>query len=219
VSRLRQPQRSRQILSNNNFIGERDWFRGEIMLTKLSLPAILLSLASALCAQTYPDTFKVNYFSSASGLAGGTVRITNVGTQIGATASPAGNMCAMIYVFDPKQEMAECCGCLLTPDGLATLDVFVDLTSSPLTSTTLTTGDIKIVSSTGYPACKPTDPRPAPGIRAWATHLQNNGSALTETEFSDSELSAKELYGLSARCAAILTDGSGFGICTCGTGL
>ena len=51
----------------------------------------------------------------------GTVRITNVGTNI--TTPGSGNLCALIYVFEPDQQMAECCGCLITPDGLLTLSI------------------------------------------------------------------------------------------------
>ncbi|MGA2880600.1 MAG: hypothetical protein ABSG13_16765 [Bryobacteraceae bacterium] len=204
------------------------------MLKALSIVAALIGVAAALCAQTtpYPDTFKVNYYSNANttDYPSATVRITNVGTQIGAAGDASGNLCAMIYVFSPDQELDECCGCSLTPDGLITLDVNVDLTSNPLTAITLYSGAIKIVSSTGSPACNPTKPAPVSGVRAWATHIQSDVSGgncdgpssgatfQTETEFSDSNLSAGELSSLKSKCAAIINTGSGHGICTCGTG-
>jgi len=156
----------------------------------------------------------------------GTVRITNVGTHSGAAGDASGNVCAMIYVFSPDQELDECCGCPITPDGLVTLDVNVDLTSSPLTAVTLNSGVIKIVSSTGYPGCNPTKPAPVSGVRAWATHIQSEVGNCevtpttfeTETEFLDSNLSAAELSSLKSKCAGILLTGSGLGVCTCGTG-
>ncbi len=87
--------------------------------------APLIGLAATLSAQTssYPDTFKVDYYSNANTTdePNGTVRITNVGTHIGAAGDASGNLCAMIYVFSPDQELDECCGCPLTPDGLITL--------------------------------------------------------------------------------------------------
>src|SRR5271165_2841575 len=87
------------------------------------------------------DVLKVDYFANAntSGAPHGTVRITSPGTA-------AGNICAYIFVFDPYQEMSECCGCLNALDGLATLSINSDLTSNPLTGVTLTTGLIKILS-------------------------------------------------------------------------
>src|ERR1700683_2607783 len=95
-----------------------------------------LFAGSALAATTPPaDTLKVDYFSNAntSGAPDATVRLTNPGTA-------AGNTCGSIFVFDENQELTECCSCLLTPDGLRTLSVNVDLTSHPLTGVILATG-------------------------------------------------------------------------------
>jgi hypothetical protein len=190
------------------------------MFKRLSLAAAVLGCAACLSAQAIdPGTFQVNYYANANtdGYPGATVQITNVGTQDGAKGDASGNLCAMIYVFSPDQELDECCGCPLTPDGLITLDVNDNLTSNPLTAVTLFSGDIKIISSTGYPACNPRTPKPAAGIRAWATHIHGSSSQ-TETAFSDSSLSASELSSLASKCASIISEGSGFGVCTCGTG-
>jgi len=67
----------------------------------------------------------VNYFVNANtpGAPDGTVRLTNPGTS-GAT------VWADIYVFYPDEEMSECRSCSLTPDGLRTLSINDDLTSS-----------------------------------------------------------------------------------------
>jgi hypothetical protein len=207
------------------------------MLRSLSIAAALVGLAATLPAQTppptYPDTFKVGYYSKGVETCDGggpnnpvcgqpisgpdtKVYVTNVGTQTGTTADPSGNLCAMIYVFEPDQQMAECCGCMITPDGLLTLSVNHNLTNNSLTGATLISGDIKIVSSTG--PCNPTKPVPAAGIRAWVTHVQNSSTDfVTETPFSDATLSPKELSGLAADCKTLQTEGSGRGICKCGT--
>jgi hypothetical protein len=137
---------------------------------------------------------------------------------VASKTDPSGNLCAMVYVFDPNQELAECCGCPITPDGLTTLSVDTDLTASPLTSVTLYSGDIKIVSSTGYPGCNPAKPVPTIGVRAWGTHIQSTTSR-TETEFADSSLSAAELTRLTRECSAIGLVGSGLGICICGNSI
>jgi hypothetical protein len=188
------------------------------MLKTLSIAAAALGFGAILSAQTAapgPDTFKVGYFSHAQ-IQGpdGTVRITNVGTNI--TTPGSGNLCAMIYVFEPDQQLAECCGCEITPDGLLTLSIDLNLTSNPLTPVVLTTGAIKVVSSSGSPTCNPAKPTPVTGIRAWGTHIQAPGDFVTETEFVDSTLSTGELNLLKNKCGSILNNGSGFGVCTCG---
>src|SRR5579862_7596133 len=152
------------------------------MLKTLSIAAAVFGFAAILSAQTAapgPDTFKVGYFSYAnsSPAPDGTVRLTNVGTNISTPGT--GNLCALIYVFEPDQQLAECCGCGITPDGLLTLSINNNLVSNPLTPVTLTTGAIKIVSSTGFPTCNPAKPTPVTGIRAWGTHIQAAG--VTET--------------------------------------
>jgi hypothetical protein len=193
------------------------------MFKTFFITAALVGSAAALCAQTYPDTFKVSYFSNDPVL----VHITSQGADLGPVpgpglspqASPAvtppGNSCAMIYVFDPNQELSECCGCKLTPNGLRTLDG-ANLLSNPLTGVALSTGSIEIISSTGYPTCNPSKPVPSPALTAWATHTQ--ATATTETPLLDSNLSTAELNLLAKKCGAIQSNGSGFGKCTCGTG-
>jgi len=165
------------------------------------------------------DVLKVDYFANAntSGAPDGTVRITSPGTA-------AGNICAYIFVFDPYQEMSECCGCLNTPDGLATLSINSDLTSNPLTGVTLTTGLIKILSVSPIGNACPLPGQSTgvdviePAIRAWTTHIQNSNFAITETASPDATLSAGEVARLRNECNAIVLDGSGKGICSCGSG-
>lgn len=156
------------------------------------------------------DTLKIDYFANANsaGAPDGTVRVTNPNTN-------GGNIFAAIYVFDPNQELSECCTCVLTPDGLVTLSVNHDLTSNPLTGVDLTTGLIKMVSSTGPSASRLV---PTPAIRSWGTHIQNSNFSETETASQDATFSATEETRLNSECAAIQLDGSGHGICTCGTG-
>ena len=193
------------------------------MLKTLSIAAAVFGFAALLSAQTAapgPDTFKVGYFSYANtpGAPDGTVRMTNVGTNISTPGT--GNLCALIYVFEPDQQLAECCGCLITPDGLLTLSIDTNLASNPLTPVILNTGAIKVVSAGAGAGCNPAKPTPLPGIRAWGTHIQNTGVgyAVTETEFSDSTLSTGELNLLKNRCGSIQNNGSSFGICRCGGG-
>jgi hypothetical protein len=54
------------------------------------------------------------------------------------------------------------------------------------------------------------------GLAAWGTtlHAQGTGTGTTETPFTASTLSAGELASITGRCAAIIGNASGFGICT-----
>src|SRR5271169_5869065 len=140
--------------------------RRTIMLVACTLALFLCAgYAAAIAAAPPADTLKVDYFSNA-GVYGydATVRVTNPGTA-------GGSLCAAVYVFDPYQELSECCSCLITPDGLLTLSVSYDLTDNPLTDNFLSTGVIKIVSSApkaGF--CPlPSTVTPTAGLRAWAT--------------------------------------------------
>jgi hypothetical protein len=197
------------------------------MLVVCSL-ALALCAGSAFASVTTPpaDTLKVDYFANAntSGAPDGTVRLDNPGTaqasSSGSTGSSSSNVCASIFVFDPNQELSECCSCLLTPDGLRTLSVNTDITGNPLTGVILSTGLIKFVSTIPVAgACPlPTKVNPEAALRAWVTHIQNGSFQETETGSVDATLSSAEVNRLAAQCFAIALDGSGKGICSCGTG-
>ena len=185
------------------------------MFRTLTLVAAFAGCATILSAQAIdPDTYKVGYFNNGGTTPDEAVQMTNVGTTAG------GNICAAIFVFDPSQELSECCSCFLSPDGLRTLDVNVDLLGNPLTGVGLTSGTVKVVSvtpsKTGNPCPLPTAPKPTSGVRAWGTHVYSGD--VTETDYQDSGLSAAELSALGAQCSAVKLVGSGKGICTCGTG-
>jgi len=175
----------------------------------------LVTLGSSIASAQ--DVYKVNYFANNVAAApDATVRIDNPGFTYG-------NLCSMIYVFDNDQQLAECCGCVETHNGLRTLSVKKDLTSNPLTGKVPNNGMIKIVSAAVNAApCDPTaNVKPTANLRAWVTHIQNVvGTAYpeTETESSDSVLGASELANLQAQCSFVNILGSGQGICSCGTG-
>jgi hypothetical protein len=175
----------------------------------------LVTLGSSVASAQ--DVYKVNYFSNdITAAPDATVRIDNPGLTYG-------NLCAFIYVYAADQQLAECCGCVETHNGLRTLSVKKDLTANTLTREPLPNGVIKIVSgAVNDSPCDPTaNVKPTPNLRVWVTHIQNAvGTAypITETESSDSTLGATELANLQAQCAFIGILGTGQGICTCGTG-
>jgi hypothetical protein len=191
--------------------------------------AVLALSAVPITARAQSDVFAVNYFdnittvTSASSEADSTVRITNPGTN--GAPSPSGDLCALIYVFRPDQQLAECCGCPVTPNGLRTISVRGDLTSNPLTADPLPAGVIKLVSSTGTVVtniwghqslkCDAASPSPTPALIAWGTHVQDS-RAITETAFERATLSTQELAVLSDLCGDIRDNGSGHGVCRCG---
>lgn len=185
--------------------------------------AVVCSLAMALVifggmAQAQTSPYRVDYFSNANtgGAPDGTLRLDNDGSAASA------NLCADIYVFDPFEELSECCSCLETPDGLRTLSINADLTANPLTGVVLNTGVIKVVAAatTGGACPVPTHITTVTGgeIQGWATHIQNSNFAITETASQVSNLSAAEESNLAKQCGAIVKVGSGKGICSCGTG-
>jgi len=186
------------------------------LLTVAILATLSVGLAfgqASPASTTAPPELLVNYFVNANteGAPDGTVQLTNTGTT--GTAPVAANVWALIYVFYPDEEMAECCSCELTPNDLRTLSVNGDLTSNPLTSSPLTSGTITIISSS---STTPTKITPSGTIRAWGTHILTTG--VTEEEFQTSNLGSAEGAQLQHECSAIQLDGSGHGICSCGTG-
>jgi len=185
----------------------------------LTMSLVILGLCVLGVSASAQDVFKINYFANnVSAAPDQTVRIDNPGTY------NTGNLCAMIYVFDNDQQLSECCGCLVTANGLRTLSVRRNLTGNPLTGTVSNNGVFKIVSAAvNNSPCEPSsNVTPIPSVRAWGSHNQNKvGTAypVTETEFSDATLSAEELsFNLEAQCYFVERLGSGHGICSCGTG-
>src|ERR1039457_3631985 len=146
------------------------------------------------------DFYFTTYFSNANtaGAPDATVRIVNDGGS-------GGNLYADIYVFDDSEELTECCSCPITPDGLLSESVNKNLTANPITGIKPTRGVIKVISS---PDDNPYDLEyngendPAPGLRAWATHVQKlaSGFAVTETLLADSNLAISEEDLLGALC-------------------
>ena len=182
-----------------------------------------LALVSVSASWAQTDVYRVNYFANnVTAAPDETVRIDNPGLTYG-------NLCAMVYVFDNDQQLTECCGCLLTHNGLRTLSVKNNLTANPLTGKISNNGVIKIVSSTANVGphgptgawCDPTaNVKPTPNLREWGTHVQAVGAgyAVTETNFTDSTLGTAELSNLQAQCSFVILLGSGNGVCSCGTG-
>ncbi len=217
-----------------------------MLRTKLMVFAVLaaaLALPGVAQAQTF--TWHVNYYdnSHTSGAPDAKVRIVNSGA-VAPLSILGGDVCAMIYVFDPIQELQACCGCLVTPNALLTLSVDNDLNNSNVLSRSPTpSGVIKVVES--LPNVPPGTARPGssatcdPGslavptpvdfllasvLEVSVTHVQDAGSGTFQfTETADhafshnfTDLTSAEPFFLALRCLLdVQTNGSGFGRCHC----
>jgi hypothetical protein len=211
----------------------------------IAILATALALPSVARAQT-TFVWHVNYFDNShiSGAPDAKVRIVNSGA-VAPLEALGGDVCAMIYVFAPDQQLEACCGCLVTPNGLLTLSVNNNLNTnvlSPLGPTA--SGVIEVVES--LPNVPPGSPRPGssptcdpatpsivagiPGLFGFAalavegTHIQDTGSGtFGTTETADQayletfiDLTTAQPAALAAFCLSnVQIGGSGFGRCHC----
>jgi len=183
--------------------------------------ALILALGSttAVAQSGFDDVYAVSHFSNAhvTGAPDGVLRLVNDGSV--SDASPAGDLCASVYVFDSNEELNECCSCKITPNGILSLSVNKNLTSNTLTGVTPARGVIKDVSSLPVAGkCDATAQTQQQGIRGWITHPQKGtgtGFGLTEEELMDSFLSTAEANDLAEDCKVLIELGTGHGICSC----
>ncbi len=175
-------------------------------------------------------TFLVKYAANLN-IGESFIDITNPGTNgaplqgpgLGATS---GNLCVNVYAFDASEELISCCSCLVTPDQTVNLGVNRDLTAKTLTGVVPTSVTIKLLptlaggngsgTSCTNSAATVTGATLANGLAAWGTtlHATPGGSyATTEARFTASSLSAGELASIGGRCASVVGNGSGFGVC------
>ena len=187
----------------------------------LPILAITLMLGGNAFAQDNRVYF-TTYYSNANypGAPDATVRIVNDGNT-------DNSLYADIYVFDDSQELQECCGCLITKDGLLSESVDDELTSNSLTGKVNKRGVIKIMadaSPTGWNGTNAVSSKA--GLRVSATHIQSLAAAggtysLTETNANDANLGAIEKSLLPEECGFVTGTegaaglGSGKGVCYC----
>jgi len=150
----------------------------------------------------------------------------------------------MIYVFDPAQEMGECCGCPISSAGLETFSVEKNLTSNwGLGGIANNAGAIAIVATAPNAlaclgqsgacngGCDPTNipgytPTTANNLLGSITHNWSQLSdpdmmllmtnRITETALSDdSQGEPNNVTYLQNQCGAIVGNGTGGAICNC----
>jgi hypothetical protein len=211
--------------------------RSMLLCTKLALVVAALAVAftaGSPVARAQSQIFLSTYFSNANtpGAPDATARIWNPGAVQNTAGTDSLNVCALIYVFDANQQMAECCGCFVSANGLLTLSVNNNLTSNPLLGPQLHTGLIEVFTDfnpANPPAPGNCDPRvinPFFGLDADITHVQNKVGAtfpITEEDFKESTIfnpiPPGQVADLAEDCTVIHKVGGGVsGICTCPPG-
>jgi hypothetical protein len=156
------------------------------------------------------------------------INLINTGAAGAPLAGPGfgpavGNICVNTYTFDPQEEEVSCCSCLLTPNAVANLGVNRDLLSTTLTGVIPSSVVIKLVctlaggdgTGTSCNQNAAVQGFQTPSLVAFGTTVQAAGSKYSAVEhpFIPSTLSASEYASITGRCASILANGSGFGIC------
>jgi hypothetical protein len=198
---------------------------------------VALVLAMAAFAQnpiTADSPFQVRYATNFS--AGESyIDIGNTGANGAALNGPGfgvqtGNICVNVYALDPGEELVACCSCLITPDQMVHLGVNADLLVNTANGLKPTSVMVKLVETLAGTATTGTSctqsaasaggtafPLATAGMVAFGTTLHAGSTAgsfvTTETPFTPATLSSAELASLTGRCAAILGDLSGAGIC------
>ena len=206
-------------------------------LRNVILVAFVLTMVAF--AQSNPITadspFQVRYAANLN-LGESFIDISNTGANGAPLLGPgfggaAGNICVNVYAFSPDEQEISCCSCLVTPNGLVNLGVTRDLTSKTLTGVIPTSVVVKLVATlaggtgTGTSctnsaalAGNTANPLAPAGLVAWMTTLHatpvTGATATTETAFTPATLSTGELASIVGRCASIIGNGSGFGICS-----
>jgi hypothetical protein len=161
----------------------------------------------------------VGYFANAhtAGAPDGTLRLLNDGNA--SDASPAGDLCAAIYVFDSNENMQECCSCRVTPNGYLSLSINSNLTANNAPNNALHRGVIKIASSApSGGACDPTTTNVHKGIHGWLTHIEKVGAGFDHSteDLKDSTLGESEAGHLAEGCSLVRSAGKGVtGVCSC----
>jgi hypothetical protein len=188
--------------------------------------------ASIVVFLTLDTAFQVSYAANPS-VGESYINIVNTGANGAALLGPgfgtaSGNICVNVYAFAPDEQEISCCSCLLTPNSVANLGVTRDLTSNTATSTIPTSVVIKLVATlAGANGSGTTCTQSAAnlatetlvnGMIAYNTTPQPVGIGTqtymaAEHRFTPATLSASERASITGRCAAILGNGSGFGVC------
>src|SRR5271154_4700039 len=148
-------------------------------MKKLGLLMFLLALAvmlggTALAQGDLSYYFTTYYSANQANVPDAALRVINDGVT-------NGNLFASIYVFDDSEELTQCCSCKITPDGLLSESVKLNLTANPIRGIVNTRGVIKVIASTVEADVNTTfaPNAPSPGLHVWGTHIQGTKVTLS----------------------------------------
>ncbi|MBY0506632.1 MAG: hypothetical protein K2X03_22115 [Bryobacteraceae bacterium] len=147
------------------------------------------------------------------------------GLAAGFTAATTGAFCLNVYSFTPDDQLAGCCSCPVTPNGLVALSGLRDLVavpfllapSAPPDPVTLLVKLLPTVPVANTCANSAANPGPSsPGLHAWTTALvgaKEGFPTVETTEFLRTSSPLGERQNLAERCAALMANSAGLGVC------
>jgi hypothetical protein len=199
----------------------------------------LAVLAFATVAFAQQDSGFQESYAANLNISDARIDITNTGANGAPLLGPglfggntaSGNICVNVYAFDPNEELISCCSCLVTPDQTVNLSVRADILSNTETGVTPASVTVALAATLAGTGGSGTSCQYSAGIggtivngmAAWATTLTSvragaTTTALTKVSFTPVSGSAggtgSNLASLVGRCASIIGNDSGHGICT-----
>jgi hypothetical protein len=193
----------------------------------------LAALVSSVAAFGQDGAFQVRYASNLA-IGDSVINMTNDGASSNNSnaltgGAQDGNLCVNVYAYTPDEQLASCCTCIVTPNGLQSLSVRNDLASNPLTPVVPAAMVVKLVATNGDTAASCNAAKwssaPLPGLMAWGTTIHalpvTPGTPATtygvvETAFSNGfAITATSAEGsrMQQLCGFIKANGSGYGVC------
>jgi hypothetical protein len=200
------------------------------LIQKLVIAAIACAVVAVAQPVTLDGPFQVKSFGNLT-VGESYINITNTGANGAPLLGPGfggavGNICVNVYAFSPDEQEISCCSCLVTPNGVVNLGVNRDLTSRTLTGVIPSSVTVKLLatlagangSGSSCANSAAVSAAPVNGLLAWGTAVHNAPTGVpaygvSESAFLPATLSAGEQASITGRCASILGNGSGFGIC------
>jgi hypothetical protein len=153
------------------------------------------------------------------------IHFTNSGARgagifSGTSASTTGAICVNVYAFTPDDQLASCCSCPVTPNGLVTLSARREFNGDSTSTTLPKAFVVKLLPSApvggscnngaGSPGAK------APGLHAWTRTTLATAEGyldISEAAFLATSSSVGERDRLASRCTALNAASVGFGLC------
>lgn len=189
------------------------------LIAKCSVLAAMLTL---FCMGSWAQSaYSIDYFPNLN-KSNGLKKVINTGFY-GDTL--AGDVCDLIFVFH-KEQLTECCGCYVTPNGSRDFDVNKNFNSNNLLGAPFAEIIVKQVATgpqgaTSDAQCDPTVTQTVKpnSLISWAVKTQVVGTStgITETASQQATLGTAEYNDLIEDCNVLTELGSGQGICSCGT--